>query len=209
VLSIYDNDAPDERDIKNAVCRASAIVLGVGLGTTDTAKKLLIYTLESANCPIVIDADGLNILAADKELLRKLPKGTVITPHAGEMSRLTGLPIAAVLDDIPSVSERFAEEYGVVCVMKDSNTAVSDGERTMVNDSGNSGMATGGSGDVLSGIIASLLAQGTAPFEAAALGVYIHGLAGDIAAKSLSEYSVMASDIIDAIPKVLRSKNAE
>lgn len=209
VLSIYDNDAPDERDIKNAVCRASAIVLGVGLGTTDTAKKLLIYTLESANCPIVIDADGLNILAADKELLRKLPKGTVITPHAGEMSRLTGLPIAAVLDDIPSVSERFAEEYGVICVMKDSNTAVSDGERTMVNDSGNSGMATGGSGDVLSGIIASLLAQGTAPFEAAALGVYIHGLAGDIAAKSLSEYSVMASDIIDAIPKVLRSKNAE
>ncbi len=207
VLTLYDSDAPDERDIKNAVCRASSVVLGIGLGTSETARKLLMHTLESVNCPIVIDADGLNLLAADKELLRKLPKNTVVTPHAGEMSRLTGLPIAAVLDDIPAVSERFAEEYGVICVMKDSNTAVSDGQRTMINASGNSGMATGGSGDVLSGIIASLLAQGTAPFEAAALGVYIHGLAGDIVAKALSEYSVMASDIIEAIPRVLLNKN--
>lgn len=206
VLTLYDAEAPDERDIKNAVCRASAVVLGVGLGMSDTAKKLLLYTLDAANSPIVIDADGLNLIAADKELLKKLPKNTIVTPHAVEMSRLTGVPVAAVLDDIAGISERFAEEYGIVCVMKDANTAVSDGQRTMINASGNSGMATGGSGDVLSGIIASLLAEGMTPFDAAALGVYIHGLAGDIAAKALSEYSVMASDIIEAIPSVLAKK---
>ena len=203
VLTLYNAEAPDERDIKNAVCRASAVVLGVGLGTSETSKKILEYTLASVSSPIVIDADGLNLLAADKEILKRLPKNTVITPHAAEMSRLTGLPVSSILDDVAGVSERFAEEYGVVCVMKDANTAVSDGQRTMINSSGNSGMATGGSGDVLSGIIASLMAQGMMPFEAAALGVYIHGLAGDIASEALSEYSVMASDIIDAIPRVI------
>lgn len=207
-LALYDSSSPDETVVKNAVCRASAIVLGVGLGRSDTAKKLLKWTLESASAPIVLDADGLNIVASDKTLWSLIPEHTVITPHPVEMSRLSGADVGSVLEDIAGVSERFAASHGVVCVMKDANTAVSDGHRTMVNVSGNSGMATAGSGDVLSGVIASFLAQGMQPFDAAALGVYIHGLAGDAAALRLSEYSVMASDIIDGIPIVLSRADA-
>ena len=120
------------------------------------------------------------------------------------MSRLTGLPLGEILDDITGVAEKFALSHNVICVLKDANTAVSDGHFTMINHSGNSGLATAGSGDVLTGIIASLASQGVKPYEAAALGVYIHGLAGDAASLRLSEYSVMASDIIDSIPYVMQ-----
>jgi NAD(P)H-hydrate epimerase len=209
VLTLYNNDAPDETTVKNAVCRATAIVLGVGLGTSETSKKLLKWTLEAANAPIVLDADGLNIISADKSLFKLAPEHTVITPHPLEMSRLSGLDITEITDDIAGTAERFAMSHNVVCVMKDANTAVSDGHRTMLNVSGNSGMATGGSGDVLSGVIASLLAQGMHAFEAASLGVYIHGLAGDNAALRLSEHSVIASDIIDSLPSVFSKAERE
>ena len=107
--------------------------------------------------------------------------------------------------DIPGTSLSFAAERGVICVLKSHRTAVSDGNRLMINNSGNSGMATGGSGDVLSGIIASLIAQGMQPYNAACLGVYLHGLAGDEAAAKLGEHALMASDIIDALPAILKA----
>lgn len=203
-VTVYNADSPDPAAVKNSVARASAVVVGVGLGTSDKSKAILNATLEACTVPLLIDADGLNLIAADKELFDLVPENTVFTPHPAEMSRLTGLPIASVLEDISGICEDFAAKHRAICVLKDHATAVSDGGKTMINHSGNSGMATGGSGDVLAGIIGSIMAQGASPFDAAALGVFIHGLAGDSAAEKLSEYSVTASDIIDFIPRIMK-----
>lgn len=206
LLALYDAAVPDESAVKNAVCRASAVAVGMGLGTSKGSKNILRYTLESVNSPLVIDADALNILAAEPALWELVPKGSIITPHPAEMSRISGIPIENICAEIPDISAGFAKKRNVICVLKDKNTAISDGDRIMVNASGNSGLATGGSGDVLSGVIAALLAQGCDSFEAAALGVYVHGLAGDDAAARLSEYSVMASDVIDSLPNILKMR---
>ena len=122
------------------------------------------------------------------------------------MSRLTGFEVSKITENIPHFAQSFADTNEVICVLKDHNTAVAApcGDEIYVNKSGNSGMSTGGSGDVLDGVIAGLLAQGAEPYTAATLGVYIHGLAGDRASEKLSEYSVMASDIIDALPEILK-----
>lgn len=204
LLALYDPASPDVGAIKNAVCRATCVAVGMGLGTSDTAVTVLRAVLESVTSPLILDADALNILSLYPELWSLVPRGTVITPHPAEMSRISGLTIDTVCADIPTVAAGFAAQRGVICALKDARTAVSDGGRVMINTSGNSGMATGGSGDVLDGVIAALMAQGCSPFDAASLGVYVHGLAGDRAAALLSEYSVMASDIIDAIPHVLK-----
>ena len=206
LLALYDAAVPDESAVKNAVCRASAVAVGMGLGTSEGSKNILRYTLESVTSPLVIDADALNILAAEPALWELVPKGSIITPHPAEMSRISGIPIENICAAIPDISAGFAKKRNVICVLKDKNTAISDGDRIMVNSSGNSGLATGGSGDVLSGVIAALLAQGCDSFEAAALGVYVHGLAGDDAAARLSEYSVMASDVIDSLPNILKMR---
>ena len=184
--------------------RPSALVIGPGLGQTEQALRLLTAALRAAEAPLVLDADGLNLLAAHPELWALVPKDSILTPHPAELSRLTGLPVSRILEDVPGVAEAFAREHHVICAAKDHRTAVSDGTDTMINQSGCSALATGGSGDVLSGIIAGLLAQKMPPFEAAALGVYLHGLAGDAAAARLSAYSVMARDVLEAIPEVLR-----
>lgn len=203
-VTVYDPEFPDPATIKNAAARASAVVIGVGLGTSEQSRLILKTTLETCTAPLLIDADGLNIIAADKSLFDLVPANTIFTPHPVEMSRMTGLPLASVLEDIPGVCENFAAEHRAVCVLKDHATAVSDGKKTIINRSGNSGMATGGSGDVLAGIIGSITAQGAMSFDSAALGVFIHGLAGDAAAEALSEYSVTATDIIDFIPRIMK-----
>ena len=205
VLKVYPDEGAGEGWLQDALAGASAIVLGPGLGQSENALNLVTWTLEAASMPIVLDADGLNLLAAHPELWSKVPFGTVITPHPAEMARLLRSPVEAVTADIPGTALAFAEERGVVCVLKSHRTAVTDGSRLMVNNSGNSGMATGGSGDVLAGIIASLIAQGMAPYNAACAGVYLHGLAGDDAAARLGEHALMASDIIDALPAVLKA----
>ncbi len=205
VLKVYPDEGAAEEWLQDALAGSSAIVLGPGLGQSENALNLVRWTLEAASMPIVLDADGLNLLAAHPELWSKVPFGTVITPHPMEMARLLHCPVETVTADIPGTALSFAAEHGVVCVLKSHRTAVSDGNRLMVNNSGNSGMATGGSGDVLSGIIASLIAQGMQPYEAACLGVYLHGLAGDEAAAKLGEHALMASDIIDALPAILKA----
>lgn len=205
VLKVYPDMGAGEEWLKDALAGSSAIVLGPGLGQSENALNLVRWTLEAASMPIVLDADGLNLLAAHPELWSKVPFGTVITPHPMEMARLLGCPVETVTTDIPGTALSFAAERGVICVLKSHRTAVSDGNRLMINNSGNSGMATGGSGDVLSGIIASLIAQGMQPYNAACLGVYLHGLAGDEAAAKLGEHALMASDIIDALPAILKA----
>ena len=208
VISVYSSSSPDEDMIAETAKAASVIAAGPGIGRSEGAKRMLTACLRSSNKPMVLDADALNIIAENPRLWEIVPRGSVITPHPGEMSRLCGCTVDEILDDVGGICRGFAAAHGVVCVLKDHRTAVSDGTDPLsslyLNDTGNSGMATGGSGDVLTGIIAALLAQGMPPFAAAVLGVRIHGAAGDEAARVFGEYSMMASDIIDAIPKVLK-----
>lgn len=204
LVSVYDGCGLDEKIAAEAVRWADVTAVGPGIGTSETAERLLSAVLKSASRPVVIDADGLNILAMEPKLWGLVPRGSVITPHPGEMSRLCGCTVSEILADVRGICQGFALAHGVVCVLKDHATAVSDGEEVYINSTGNSGMATGGSGDVLTGIIAALMGQGMPPFAAAALGVRIHGAAGDAAAETLGEFSLMASDIIDAVPKVMK-----
>lgn len=205
----------DEYDKSTLLCsleRADAVVVGCGLGITPLSRTILsdiLHALEGKDIPLVIDADAINLLAHSRSLL-KYVRGAVLTPHFMEASRLLDRPIGELLPHTASVAHEIAERYGAICVMKDHESAVSDGgERVYINKSGNSGMATGGSGDVLAGILGGLLSQNSkaalslSALEAVALGVYIHGLAGDAAAIKLGEYSLMATDIIDALPSVL------
>ncbi len=204
ILSIYDKDSADGEVVTNAVKWADVVAVGPGIGTSEEAEKLLLTVLKGSAKPIVIDADGLNIIAKNPRLWELVPKGSVITPHPGEMSRLCDCPIEDILADTEGICRGFAKAHGVVCVLKDHATVISNGEEIYFNSTGNSGMATAGSGDVLTGMIAALMAQGMPPFAAAAVGVRAHGMAGDIAAEVLCEYSLMASDIVDNIHKVLK-----
>ena len=204
LLSVYDRENFDKNIAAVAVKWADVVAVGPGMGTDETAKRLLCAVLKNSARPIVIDADALNIIAADPKLWEIVPKGSVITPHPGEMARLCGCTVDEILDDVSGICQGFARAHEVVCVLKDHHTAVSDGSDLYINFTGNSGMATGGSGDVLTGMIAALMGEGLSPFAAAAIGVRLHGAAGDAAAEMLGEYSLMASDIIDGIPKVMK-----
>ena len=203
VMSTW-GDKIDFDKLKNSIKKADAIAIGMGLSTSDNALEILKFTLQKCTCPMIIDADALNLMAKNKELFKCFNKEIIITPHPLEMSRLTGVDVEKITEDITYYAQNFAGINNVICVLKDHNTAVAmpGGEAIYINRSGNSGMSTGGAGDVLDGIIAGLLAQDLKPYIAATLGVYIHGLAGDIASEKLSEYSVMANDIIDALPEV-------
>ena len=207
VMSTW-GDKIDFDKLKNSIKKADVIAIGMGLSTSDDALEILRFTLQNNDCPLVIDADALNLLAKNPDLFNLMIRNVVIlTPHPLEMSRLTGFEVSKITENIASFAQDFADANEIMCVLKDHNTAVAlpHGDEIYINQSGNSGMSTGGSGDVLDGIIAGLLAQGTKPYIAATLGVYIHGLAGDIASEKLSEYSVMANDIVDALPEVFRS----
>lgn len=207
IVTCYDSQEPDKAVIRAAVRRADAVVVGCGLGTSPASVKVLDTVLRAAASPVVIDADALNLLAQDASLWDALHTQCVITPHMGEMSQLAGMDVDTLLEDIPKAAQEFAAKHGIICLLKHHKTAISDGESIYINNFGNSGMATGGSGDVLAGIIASLLAQQKSPDElcrTAALGTLIHSLAGDLAAERLGEYSVMASDIIEEISWVLK-----
>ena len=189
--------------------KANCIAVGCGLSVTPLSRKLLstlLHNADTAKTPLVIDADALNLIARNASFLKYL-KGTIITPHALEFSRLTGISIQDILDSPEKLAFDYARKNSLICVLKDHNTVISDGtERLYINNTGNSGMATAGSGDVLTGIIAGLAAQSRqASLDIAALGVYLHGLCGDISARRLSEYSLMASDLIDALPMVFSS----
>ena len=208
IVSVYDSPSPDRGALLDALEWADAIVIGCGLGRSAASRQILSAALRYSDKPTVIDADGLNLISANPAL-KKYLSGKIITPHILEMSRLCGLSVEEINADRERTAYEFSRKYGGVCVLKSHKTCVSDGsERTYVNNSGNNGMATAGSGDVLAGIIGGILAQNKSGSlslsDAAALGVYIHGLAGDIAAEKLGKYSLMASDIIDALASILR-----
>ncbi len=206
IVSAYDSTAPDPTQIDEAEAWADVLVIGCGLGVTPSSRHLLAHLLRRTNKPKILDADALNLLARNPSLI-KYTKDSILTPHPLELSRLTGRTPEDLLADTEQAAYDFAKAHGLVCVLKEHRTAVSDGVRVYRNASGNSGMATGGSGDVLAGMLGGLWAQMRAadcdPLTVASLGVYLHGLCGDVAARRLGEYSLMASDLIDALPYVL------
>lgn len=181
------------------------LAIGPGLGTAPDKKELIRWLLEKEEqIPTVLDADALRILAEEPDLLSGHSVPLVITPHVGEMARLMGKHRVEILDDLCKAATQIAKEYGLVCVLKDAGTVVTDGTRIYINQTGNNGMSTGGSGDVLTGMIAGFLAQGAEPMEAACAGVYFHGLAGDAAAKVHGVRGMLASDIVKYLGHVLR-----
>ena len=186
------------------VKKISSLALGPGLGRgraiTELAKKIL----SSAGVPIVIDADGLNAVKPGD--LKKARAGVIITPHPGEMSRLDGLKVREIQKARGRTAKDFAAAAGAVCVLKGAGTIVSDGKKVFINTTGNPGMAKGGSGDVLTGMIAALIGQAKEPklLNAALCGVYLHGLAGDIAAAKKTQLGLLPGDIAETIPEAAR-----
>jgi NAD(P)H-hydrate epimerase len=182
----------------------TATVLGPGLGQSPDLPDVLAEVLRDDTTPLVLDADGLNALAKRLDVLKPNRRPLVLTPHPGEFSHLTGMPIPEIQAHRQESAARFAEEHNVVLVLKGHGTVVTDGERLYVNTTGNPGMATGGTGDVLAGLIGALIAQGLEAFAAAQLGVYLHGLAGDQARDAVGESPLIASDLIDHLPGAFR-----
>lgn len=207
VLTTYHSKKPEMDAVIAALQWADVIVCGPGLGTGDAAQRLVQAVLKNAAVPVILDADALNIISEEPDILRKPHTDLIITPHLGEMARLQNVTVSYIQDHLVESAQEFARTYNLICVLKDARTitAVPYG-RTYVNLSGNNGMATGGSGDVLTGVIAGLVAQGEEPELAAPLGVYIHGLAGDEASKTYGCYSLMAQMILEKLPDVFLLK---
>ncbi len=182
----------------------NAVAVGPGIGFAKETKLLLNTLIETYNKPIVFDADALTILSENKDWLKKVPVNSIFTPHPKEFERLVGKS-ENNFDEMQKQIE-FAKKYNIFLILKGAYTAVATPEgKVLFNSTGNPGMATGGSGDVLTGIILSLLSQQYTPREAAIYGVYIHGLAGDFAAEKKGQYPLIASDIIDFLPEALKS----
>lgn len=181
--------------------KSSAVVIGCGLSVCDDTKNLVQSVITNCEKPLVIDADALNCICNKPEILKNLKVPAIITPHPGEMARLLHSTPKTVNSNRENTAIDFAKKFGVVTVLKGAGTIIAspDGE-VYINHTGNSGMATGGSGDVLSGIIGSLLAQGASPINAAAAGVFLHGTIGDFAAEKLGKISMLPTDMIDMIP---------
>jgi ADP-dependent NAD(P)H-hydrate dehydratase / NAD(P)H-hydrate epimerase len=190
----FDCNEEFRRNIKIS----DAIAVGPGLGNNEKTLSIVKYMVEEAECPLIIDADGINVLSGKAELLKKGKGNIIITPHLGEMSRITGLSIEQIKENRLDVAKDFAQKYEVIVLLKGYQTVITDGRNTYINPTGNSAMASGGMGDCLTGIIASFAAQGINPLSAAVCGAYIHGYIGEKLSENM--YSVNASHIIEKIP---------
>ena len=187
-------------EIKNLLPKMDAVLIGPGLGQSKGALAALKTVLRAFTGPVVLDADGINLLAGHKYLLRGRTAPTVLTPHEGEFRRLAGEFGA----DRHSAAEKMALEKKVIVVLKGHGTIITDGQMTYRNPTGNPGMAAGGSGDVLAGMIVSLLGQGISPMEAAAAAVWLHGAAGDRCAEKLGQYAMLPTDLLEELPRLMK-----
>jgi NAD(P)H-hydrate epimerase len=186
--------------------RADALAIGPGIGYSDETKALIQRRVAKADVPTVMDADALNCLEKKTGILKKAKAPLVLTPHPGEFARMSGQRIEDVEGKRIDTALAFSRESGATLVLKGVPTVVAepDGE-TFINTTGNPSMAKAGAGDVLTGMVASFIGQGLSPPDAARLGVYVHGMAGDLAASEFGLLSVLASDIIGAIPEAFKS----
>ena len=177
-----------------------AVLIGPGLGQSAGTLAVLQAVMAHFPGPVVVDADGINLLARHKDILRGRTGVTILTPHDGEYLRF-GYELS---HDRLNCAMEFASDYGCILLLKGHRTVVTDGKCCFRNTTGNPGMAVGGSGDVLAGMIVSLIGQGVPPLEAAACGAWLHGAAGDLCAKELGQYAMLPSDLVEALPRLLK-----
>ena len=193
--------------VKQQSLISDVCAVGPGLGRSDGIWKCIEGVL-AANKPVLLDADGLNSIAGHINVLESSHAEIVMTPHPGEMSRLCGLSIAEIEANREKIAVEFAKKYNVTLLLKGNHTVVASPRGEVhINPTGNSGMATGGMGDVLSGIIASFIGQGLSGFNAAVLGAFLHGFAGDIAAKKIGKFGMTANDVISNLPEAIEALN--
>ncbi len=184
--------------------KADGLLIGPGMSNDKGTETFFKKFLPKINKPVIIDADALKILGRYLSVLAENSKNIILTPHPGEMTYLTGLKTSEINKNRENIAKEFAKKFSVIVVLKGYKTVVTDGEKIYINHTGNPGMATAGSGDVLSGIIAGFLVQGFSCWDSAIMGTYIHGFAGDMAEKKYGEYSLIASDIIKFIPCAIK-----
>ncbi len=191
--------------IKDFLKKIDLVVIGPGLTQDKSTQSLLRKLAAEITKPLIIDADGINALVGHLDLLRS---NNILTPHPGEMARLLNVSLKQVQSNRKGLARKFSKDYGLVLVLKGHETIVSDYSGNLyINKTGNPGMATAGSGDVLTGMIAAFLGQGLSAFKAAKYAVYLHGLAGDLAAEEKTQISLIASDIIDKIPEAIKESS--
>ena len=193
------------QDLLSYMQKADAILIGCGLGVNGDTKEIVREVIANAKCPIIVDADGLNIVSCDIEMIKKATVPLIFTPHPGEMARLTGQSVNVVQADRMGIARAFADQHKLTLVLKGSNTLVasSESQSIFVNSTGNSGMSKGGCGDLLAGMIAGFVAQGMSIVEACSAAVYIHGYVGESVSDELSLRGMLPSDMLDALPKTL------
>lgn len=203
VFSLPEEDGKLSADAVPAILerlpKMDAVLIGPGLGQSAGVFEVVKVVLEHAQCPVLLDADGINLIAAHKDIVRGRTAPTILTPHAGEFGRLGGNP-----EERTVAAEAMAKDLGCILLLKGHHTVITDGGTTYINTTGNPGMAVGGSGDMLAGIITALLGQGIAPLEAAACGAWIHGAAGDICAAEIGQYGMLPTDMLNVLPRLLK-----
>ena len=187
-------------EILTRLPQMDAVLVGPGLGQSEGTLAVVRVVLEKAECPVVVDADGINVLSAHRDLLRGRKLPTILTPHDGEFARLGGV----IGEDRMSAAAALAEELGCTVLLKGHETCITDGVNGYINPTGNPGMAVGGSGDVLAGVITALLGAGLPPLEAAACGAWLHGAAGDRCAAELGQYGMLPTDMLSALPRLMK-----
>lgn len=187
-------------EILTRLPQMDAVLVGPGLGQSEGTLAVVREVLENAQCPVVVDADGINVLSAHRDLLRRRKSPTILTPHDGEFARLGGV----IGEDRMAAAAALAEELGCVVLLKGHETCITDGTDGYLNPTGNPGMAVGGSGDVLAGVITALLGAGLPPLEAAACGAWLHGAAGDRCAAELGQYGMLPTDMLSALPRLMK-----
>lgn len=190
----------------NGILNMDSIAFGMGVGVSEEIYKIIEFLLKNYSGKLIIDADGLNTLAKfGKEILKDAKCQVVLTPHVGEFSRLTGLSKEYITDNFITVSENFAKEYGVTLLLKSATSVITDGERVFLNTTGCSGLSKGGSGDVLCGIVAGLIAESNDFTESVAAAAFLFGFTGEIAQKESSEFTLTASEVIDKLPAAIKN----
>ena len=187
-------------EILNRLNQMDAVLIGCGLGQSEGTCAVVKAVLKEARCPVVVDADGINVLKAHKDILRGRAYPTILTPHEGEFLRFGG----TLGEDRMVSAAEFSKAWNCILLLKGHRTCITDGRTGYLNETGNPGMAVGGSGDVLAGMIVSLLGQGIAPLEAAACGAWLHGAAGDLCAAEIGQYGMIPTDMLTRIPRLMK-----
>ena len=195
---MFSSDALDS--MRKMFTGKDVLLIGPGIGRSQDTETVVCFALEHFAGPVILDADGINVISEHKDLLRGRTHPTILTPHDGEFLRLGG----KLSEDRIQSATAFAREFGIILLLKGHRTIITDGVKCYINTTGNPGMATGGSGDVLSGIITSLVGQGIPALEAAACGAWLHGAAGDICAQEIGQYGMLPTDMINVLPRLLK-----